>query len=74
MLRKFVWVLAAAVLVVCPQPAHAGETDLLVQKLVEKGILTPYEAQILQDDIKQDVNNQIAKQENSAIPSWVQSL
>jgi hypothetical protein len=54
--------------------AFAGEVDLLVQKLVEKGILTPYEAQILKDDIRQDVNKQIAEGKNDALPSWIQSI
>ncbi|MBF0122491.1 MAG: putative porin [Candidatus Omnitrophica bacterium] len=74
MLKKIMWMFTAACLVVCPGLASAGETDLLVQKLVEKGILTPYEAQILRDDIRQDVNKQIAEKKNDALPSWVQSI
>ena len=74
MLKKFLWVLAAAGLLACPGIASAGETDLLIQKLVEKGILTPYEAQILKDDVRQDVNKQIAEKKNDALPSWIQSV
>lgn len=74
MLKKLLGVFTAACLAVCPGISSAGETDLLVQKLVEKGILTPYEAQILKDDIRQDVNKQIAKQENEMLPSWIQSI
>jgi polyhydroxyalkanoate synthesis regulator phasin len=57
----------------CPGLANAGEMDVLVQKLVEKGILTPYEAQIVMDETKQEVAKQNAKGTNEAIPSWIQT-
>jgi hypothetical protein len=68
MMKKFLWLFVAACLVACPGIASAGETDLLIQKLVEKGILTASEAQILQDDVKQDVAKQNAKGTNDALP------
>lgn len=73
MVKKFIWAIAAACLVACPGLARAGEVDVLVQKLVDKGILSPYEAQIVLDDTKQEVAKQNAKGTNEAIPSWVQT-
>ncbi len=74
MLRKVFLIITAVCLVACPGLARAGETDLLVQKLVEKGILSPNEAQILLDETKQDVAKQNAKGTNDAVPSWVQTV
>jgi hypothetical protein len=66
--------MALACVIACPGLALAGETDVLVQKLVEKGVLTPYEAQIVLDETKQEVAKQNAKGTNDAIPSWVQTV
>ena len=74
MVKKLLWFMAAAFLIIRPGLALAGETDLLVQKLVDKGILTATEAQILMDETKQDVAKQNAKGTNDAIPSWVQTI
>ena len=54
--------------------AIAGEIDILVDKLVEKGILTPVEAQIVLDETKQEVANEIAQGKSYAVPSWVQKM
>lgn len=54
------------------KPSAAGEVDLLVQKLVEKGILTASEAQSLMDETRRDVARQNAKSANE-LPSWVQT-
>ena len=51
-----------------------GEIDILVNKLVEKGVLTPLEAQIVLDETKVEVAQSIAKQEFLTLPSWVQKL
>lgn len=74
MFKKFLCLAAAAGLVMSPGAVMAGETDVLVNKLVEKGILTPYEAQIIMDETKQEVAKQNAKGTNEAIPSWVQTV
>ncbi|MBF0478441.1 MAG: putative porin [Candidatus Omnitrophica bacterium] len=54
--------------------AEAGEIDLLVNKLVEKGVLNPTEAQILVDETQADVAKQNAQGINTSLPSWVQNL
>jgi len=63
-----------SVLVCGVSSVHAGEVDLLIQKLVEKNILSANEAQILLDDTKQEVAKQNALAKNDAIPAWVQSI
>ncbi|MFP4472655.1 MAG: putative porin [Candidatus Omnitrophota bacterium] len=54
--------------------ARAAEIDVLLNKLVEKGVLTPLEAQIIQDETKQDVAEQIAKGTHNTLPSWLQTI
>ncbi len=75
MVKKWGTMLALGfvVLGVVASTANAGETDLLIQRLVEKGVLTTNEAQILMDETKQDVAKQNAKGTNEAIPTWIQT-
>lgn len=54
-------------------PVKAGEVDVLVDKLVEKGVLTPTEGQIILDETKNDVAKQIAESRSSTLPLWVQN-
>ena len=54
--------------------SFAGEVDILVDKLVEKGILTPVEAQIILDETKHEVAKELAKGESYALPKWVQNI
>lgn len=56
------------------QKAQAGEMDVLVNKLVEKGILTASEGQIILDETKAEVAKQNAKGENEALPKWIQNI
>ena len=54
MIKKLSMILLSALFFAacCPAYSFAGEMDVLVNKLVEKGILTPYEGQILKADAK----------------------
>ncbi len=54
--------------------SFAGEVDILVQKLVEKNILTPVEAQIILDETKHEVAKELAKGESYALPKWAQKI
>ncbi|MDD5004900.1 MAG: putative porin [Candidatus Omnitrophica bacterium] len=56
-----------------PRLSCAGEVDILLQKLVEKGILTPGEAQQIGTETKEQVKKEIAKGTYSSLPSWVQN-
>ncbi len=52
--------------------AVAGEIDILVDKLVEKNILSPLEAQIILDETKAEVSKQNALGKNDSLPTWIQ--
>ncbi|MDD4957437.1 MAG: putative porin [Candidatus Omnitrophica bacterium] len=54
--------------------AKAGQMEILVDKLVEKGILTPYEAQIIVAEAKEEAARELAKGEAVTAPSWTQKI
>jgi hypothetical protein len=54
--------------------AWAGEIDVLVNKLVEKGILTPYEAQILLAEAKEEAAKELAQGKAVTAPAWTQKI
>ncbi|MDD3088473.1 MAG: putative porin [Candidatus Omnitrophica bacterium] len=54
--------------------ARASEMDVLLAKLVEKGILTPNEAQIVGAEAKQVAAKELAKGEAVTAPSWTQKV
>ena len=54
--------------------ASAGEVDILVRKLVEKGILTAGEAQQIMTETKEEARTQIAKGESPSVPQWTQNI
>jgi hypothetical protein len=57
----------------CISSAQAGEIDLLLQKLVEKGVITAGEAQQIGTETKEQVKKEIAKGTYSSLPAWVQN-
>lgn len=52
----------------------AGEIDILVRKLVEKGILTPGEAQEILVETKEEVKKEIAMGKHETLPTWLQTI
>ena len=56
------------------QQLYAGEVDLLVEKLVKKGILTPIEAQIILDETKHEVAKEVAQGKHNTLPKWIQNI
>jgi len=54
--------------------SEASEMDVLVDKLVEKGILTPYEAQILKAEAKESAAKELAEGTSVTAPSWTQRI
>ena len=52
----------------------AGEIDLLVQKLVEKGVLSAGEAQQIVTETKEEMKKEIAQAKSDALPQWVQTM
>jgi len=53
--------------------AFAGEIDILIQKLVEKGVLTESEAKAVLTDTKASVAKQLAEGKLDTVPAWVQN-
>jgi len=53
---------------------YAGEIDLLLEKLVDKGVLTGAEAQQIKYETQETVKKEIATGKYSLLPSWVQNM
>jgi len=53
------------------QVSFAGEIDLLLQKLVDKGVLTGAEAQQVKTETQEQVKKEIAQGKFSSLPAWV---
>ncbi|MDD5408742.1 MAG: putative porin [Candidatus Omnitrophica bacterium] len=56
------------------QASYAGEIDLLLQKLVEKGVLTGAEAQQVKIETQEQVKKEIATGKSASLPAWVQNM
>ena len=63
-----------AALVFVSNSAFAGEIDLLVQKLVEKGILSPGEAQQVITETKEEIKKEVAQAKSESLPQWIQTM
>jgi hypothetical protein len=53
--------------------AIAGEVDVLINKLVEKGVLTADEAKAVLVDTKESVKKQLAEGKLDTVPAWAQN-
>lgn len=56
------------------RPACATEIDILLQKLVDKGVLTSGEAQQIGTETKEQVKAETAAGKNASLPAWVQNI
>lgn len=54
--------------------SYAGEVDILLQKLVEKGVLTAGEAQEIKTETQEQVKLDIAQGKNESLPKWLQTM
>jgi len=52
----------------------AGEVDVLLEILVDKGILSPVEAATVKKETEQYVSEELKKGASYAVPKWVQSI
>ncbi len=74
-MKKSVWVLALSLVMATQGISLAASTvDLLVQKLVEKGILTDKEATQLKGEIAYEEKNAIEEGAKKQVPEWAQNL
>ncbi|MEA3305396.1 MAG: putative porin [Candidatus Omnitrophota bacterium] len=58
----------------CQTQAKAGEIDILVKKLVEKGILTHGEARVILTETQEEIRKDMAKGTSKSVPEWVQKI
>ena len=71
---SFFLIAAASIICLLSAKAYAGEVDVLINKLVEKGVLSPSEAQIVLDDTKLKVSKDLAEQKSYSVPDWTQRI
>ena len=55
------------------RPSYAGEIDILLNKLVEKGVLTSSEAEQIKTETQEEVRAEIAAGKYSSLPAWIQN-
>ncbi len=67
-------ILLALLLLAAAMPARAGELDMLLDRLVEKSVLDPGEAQEIRIGTQEEVKKEISQQRNTTLPMWVQTL
>lgn len=61
-------------MVLMPSASFAGEIDILVQKLVEKGVLDYGEAQEILTETKEEIRTELAAGKSESVPAWVQNV
>lgn len=71
-MRKIVFSVSL-VLILGINSIYAGEIDILLQKLVQKGVLTDDEARQIADETKEQVKKETAQNASSSVPAWVQN-
>lgn len=65
--------LGVVALCLLSKSALAGEMDLLLQKLVEKGVLSAGEAQQIATETREQVKKETAQGKNESLPQWIQT-
>ena len=58
----------------CAPASRAGELDLLLDRLVEKEVLDPGEAQEIRIGSQEEVKKEIAQQRHRTLPMWIQAM
>lgn len=66
--------LFALLLLAAALPARAGELDMLLDRLVDKNVLEPGEAQEIRIGTQEEVKKEISQQRHSTLPMWLQTL
>jgi len=74
--KLFIVILAISFMVMAVPQLFAGEIDILVDKLVEKGILSRSEANEVLNETKQEVEQQAmaVKAGDSQLPRWIEKM
>src|SRR3989338_8208200 len=66
--------LLAVLLLAAAMPARAGELDLLLDRLVEKNVIDPGEAQEIRIGTQEEVKKEISQQRHATLPMWLQTM
>ena len=66
--------LFALLFIAAAAPARAGELDLLLDRLVDKNVLDPGDAQEIRIGTQEEVKKEISQQRNAELPMWLQTL
>lgn len=74
MKRIVIILMLIAGIVLTGMESRAGEVDVLVNKLVEKGIISPADAQIVLDETKIQVSKDLAQAKSLSVPEWTQRI
>ena len=69
-----VLILLAAISVCLVPESSAGEVDILLDVLVEQGVITPIKAEIIRDETKKRVAEEIAQAKHPNLPKWIQTM
>ncbi len=72
-MRGFKVLVLCLVFLLVASLAIAGEVDVLIKKLVEKGVLTAEEAKAVLADTKESVKKQLADGKLDSVPAWAQN-
>jgi len=71
---KLTKLMLAVMFLAAAAPARAGELDLLLDRLVEKNVIDPGEAQEIRIGTQEEVKKEISQQRHTTLPMWVQTL
>lgn len=75
-MRKIILLVASGLILAgfSAYPAWAGEIDILVEKLVEKGVISHGEARQILTETQEEMKAQLAQGKSEALPAWVQAI
>ena len=73
-MKKAMLLLGVIVMVALAGRSYAGEVEILVQKLVDKGVLTQGEAAQVLNETKEEARKEVAQGKATNIPQWVQDI
>ncbi len=71
---KFIQLMLAILFLPAAMPARAGELDMLLDRLVEKQVLDPGEAQEIRVGTQEEVKKEISQQRHATLPMWLQTM
>ncbi len=73
MKKKFLTMLVSVMMLFTGR-VFASDVDILLQKLVEKGVLSAGEAQEIKTETEEQVKKDVAEGKSSSLPQWVQNV